>query len=343
MNSKQIALKALNLEPTPRPCAGVIAGGEWFFTQAGASFGEVKTDAKAMARVFINAYETLKPDLIWTGGGLLNYPAHCLGAPIEDAGSASPALSGPAINGLGELDKLDLKSAVDVPINQAIIESVWHTAQAMGQKAALFHTVWGPFTTAARVLGTESLMMATVTDPEGVSRLISFCTDYLWAICQEVMKHEDVLGINLSEPVASCDMISPATFQKFVVPALVDLIQRSKQAGKLITLHICGNSTPLLDEVVQLSPHGFSMENKVDLSAAREKLAGKVCALGNVSPTGNLLSGTPDEVQAESLNCLASWGESPGYILCNGCDFPKEAPLDNLLAMLSVRERQSFK
>jgi uroporphyrinogen decarboxylase len=73
-------------------------------------------------------------------------------------------------------------------------------------------------------------------------------------MCEAMLDHDGVLGINLSEPVASCDMISPDTFRKFVVPALAMLIQRTKEHGKYMTMHICGNSTPLLDDVAELSP-----------------------------------------------------------------------------------------
>jgi uroporphyrinogen decarboxylase len=337
MTDRQISQAALDLKPIPRNCAGVIAGGEWFVTNAEQSFGRIKTDPQAMAQVFIKAYETLKPDLIWTGGGLLNYPAHCLGAPIEDASNASPVLTSTAISGLGDLGSLDPEAALANPINQAIGEAVKLVGEAIGQKTALFHTIWGPFTTAARVLGAEPIMMATVTDPDGLSKLVGICTDYLCSICESVLEHDDVLGINLSEPVSSCDMISPVTFRNFVVPALAKMIGLCKDKGKYITIHICGNSTPLLDDIAELAPHGFSIENKVDLADAREKLAGKVCVLGNVSPTGAFFKGTADEVLAESQACLQRWGDAPGYILTNGCDFPKEVPLDNILAMLSVR------
>ena len=337
MTNKQTAQRALNLEPTARPCAGVIAGGEWFFTHAQTAFGQVKNDAQKMAQVFIKAHDTLKPDLIWTGGGLLNYPAHCLGAPIVDDTSASPTLTGPAIASLDDLGSLDQKAALADPINRTIDQAVKLVGAAIGEKALLFHTVWGPFTTAARVMGAEAMMMATVTNPQGLTKLIELCNEYLWGICQSLLKHEGVMGINLSEPVSSCDMISPVTFRQFVAPALAEFVNNCKAMDRYCTIHICGNSLPLFDDILQLAPHGFSMENKVDLGEAKKKLAGKICALGNIAPTGALLSGTAQQVREESLNCLAIWGDEPGYILTTGCDFPKEVPQENLMAMLEVR------
>jgi uroporphyrinogen-III decarboxylase len=49
------------------------------------------------------------------------------------------------------------------------------------------------------------------------------------------------------------------------------------------------------------------------------------------------LTGSPDEVIAEAANCLQIWGDDPGYILTVGCDFPKEVPLDNIKALMSLK------
>ncbi len=76
----------------------------------------------------------------------------------------------------------------------------------------------------------------------------------------------------------------------------------------------------------------------MDLAAAREVLAGKVCVVGNLSPSGVFLTGTPEEVRAAGLACLAAWGEAPGFILSVGCDFPRTVPLANVRAFMSCRE-----
>jgi uroporphyrinogen decarboxylase len=183
--------------------------------------------------------------------------------------------------------------------------------------------------------------MATVTDPEGAQRLIDFCAGFIWRLTERIIDHPLVPGFNLSEPVASPDMISPLSFKRFVKPALAELVNRARTMGKYSMIHICGDSTGLLEEVAEVGPTAFSLESKVDLAQAKRVLGGKVCVAGNVSPTGSFLSGTPEEVINEAKACLAAWGEDGGgYILTVGCDFPKEVPLKNALALMSLKEEE---
>jgi len=137
--------------------------------------------------------------------------------------------------------------------------------------------------------------------------------------------------------VASGDLISPPMFRKFAAPALKDLVNRVKGKGKLTMVHICGNSTGILHDILDIKPHCFSLESKVDLKRAKEVLGGKVCVAGNVSPTGVFLSGKAEEVLKEAKACLGAWGEDGGYILTVGCDFSKNVPLENMKALMSFK------
>jgi MtaA/CmuA family methyltransferase len=181
--------------------------------------------------------------------------------------------------------------------------------------------------------------MATIQDADRLRNLIQFSTDLIWALLEPVLEHKDILGANFSDPVASGDLISPPTFRKFAAPALQDLSQRLKAKGKYSMIHICGDSTRILKDILEIGPNCFSLENKVDLRAAKEILGGKVCVAGNVSATGAFLSGKPEEVAAEARSCLAIWGRGGGYILTVGCDFAKDVPLENMRALMSLKER----
>ena len=195
-------------------------------------------------------------------------------------------------------------------------------------------------TFASRILGGEPLMVATIEDPQRLSQLIRFATDLIWALLEPILDHQDILGANFSDPVASGDLISPSTFRKFAAPALKDLAQRVKAKGKYCMMHICGNSTNVLKDVLEIGPHCFSLENKVDLKTAREILGGKVCVAGNVSPTGAFLSGKPEQVREEAQACLAAWGDGGGYLLTVGCDFSRNVPLENMKALMSFKKGQ---
>ena len=337
MTGKEAVLTTMNQQPTNRPVVTLVAGGEWYFNYANQSFGDAKTSPEKICAVFEKAYRSIGHDMIWPGAGLLNYPSHCLGAPIIDEGTDSPVLTAPALDNLDRLDELPWKAALEDPIIVAMNTSSHLIGHAIGEETFVMPTQWGPFTTAGRIMGSEQLMLATIEQPDTLKELIKRSADFLWAMCERMLEHPNVMGVNFSEPMASGDMISPTTFEQFVEPNLRDLINRTKAAGKYTMIHICGNTTSILPKIKAMAPHAFSLEDKVDLKVAKAVLGGQICVAGNVSPTEAFLNGSPNEVIAEAEGCLGIWGDDPGYILSIGCDFPKKVPLDNIKALMSLK------
>ena len=337
MTGRDVVQMALAQQKPPRVPVALIAGGEWYVHLAGKTFAEIKNDPRQIADVFIKAFQTVGQDLLWTGAGLLNYPIHFLGCPIEDDTSDSPKLLGPVIEDLNAIDHLDIGKVTDNPVMQGMIQSHHLIADEIGKETLIMATQWGPLTVAARILGTEAVMMASIESPEKLHALVRFSTELIWAMADPIFDHPEIPGINISDPVASGDMISPAIFREFVAPYLKELVSRAKAKGRFASIHICGDSTPLLGDILEIEPSCFSLESKVDLGTARETLGGKVCVLGNVSPTGAFLSGTPEEVAKEAGDCIQSWGDSTGFILAPGCDFPKGVPLENVMALMKCK------
>lgn len=338
MTGKDVAKMAFELEETPRLPVTLIAGGEWYVHLAGKTFSEIKESPREIANVFIQAFKKVGHDLLWTGAGFLNYPIHFLGCQILDESSDTPALSGTVITSLDKIDSLDMEKVLKNPIMQGIIYSHHLIADEIGEDTLIIPTQWGPWTYAARILGVEAVMMASIDDPDRLLNLMRFSTELIWAISEKILEHTNIAGVNFSDPVASSDVISPLTFRKDVAPFLKDLVARVKAKEKYSSIHICGNSNNILGDILNIGPNCFSLENKVDLESAKKILGGKVCVAGNVSPTGKFLSGSPQEVIEEARKCVANWGKGTGYILTVGCDFPKNVPLDNVMALMSLKD-----
>ncbi len=341
MTGREITQMAFDLKEPPRLPVTVIAGGSWMAHQAGRTFAEIKDSPEKIAAISIQAFERVGHDLLWTGSNFVNYPFYSLGCPIQDDSSDTPALVGTVIRSLKEIDSLKIQRVMEAPIMQGIIRSHHIVAEAIGKKTFAMATQWAPLSTAARILGVEAVMTATIEDPEGLLRLLDFSTELIWSVLEPILDHPDILGANFADPVASGDMISPQTFRKFAAPFLTKLVGRVKGKGKYSMIHICGNTSKILQDVAEIAPSCFSLEKKVDLRQAKEVLDGKVCVAGNVSPTGAFLNGTPEEVLAEARDCVRAWGPGGGFILTLGCDFPKTVPLENVLALMSMKQHNS--
>lgn len=337
ITGREISQMAMELREPPRTPVTVIGGGACYVQMAGETFAGIKDDPKRIARVFVDAFRRIGHDLLWAGSNFINYPIHFLGCPIKDDSADGPALAGTVIQDLGERESLNIGKVLDNATMLGIIESHSLVADAIGKEAMLLPTHWGPLTTAARILGPEKTMMAMVTDPDDLLSLIRFSAQLIWELADRAMSHPDILGINIAEPMASGDMISVDAFRTYVKPFLKDIVHRTKLKGKYCMIHICGDTTALFDDILEVNPNCFSVESKVDLRKAKPIFAGRICIAGNVSPSGPFLSGTPAEVVAEAQGCLQAWGDRKGYVLTLGCDFAKDVPIENIHALMSLK------
>ena len=338
MTGREVTQMAFELKEPPRLPVTLFAGGAWMVHWAGKTFAEIKENPEMIADVFIRAFERVGHDFFFTGSNFVNYPFHFLGCPIQDDSSDPPALLGTVIKSLKEVDSLSIQRVMTNPTMQGIIRSQHMVAESIGKKTLAMTTQWAPLSCTARILGMEAVLTATIEDPESLLRLIDFSTELVWAMMEPALEHPDILGANFADPVASGDLISPQTFRRFAAPFLKELVKRVRDKGKYSMIHICGNTSKILQDVVDIRPNCFSLEKKVDLRQAKEALGGKVCVAGNVSPTGAFLNGRPEEVVAEAKDCVQAWGRGGGYILTLGCDFPKTVPLENILALMSMKQ-----
>jgi uroporphyrinogen decarboxylase len=338
MTGRDVAGMAFELKESPRVAVTVIGGGACYAHMLGQTFAEIKDDPGKISDMFVQAYRKIGHDLLWTGSNFINYPIHFLGCPIKDDSSDGPALLGTVIESIEDRHSLDMDKVLKNPVMQGILHSHHLVADEIGRETMLIGTLWGPLSAAARIMGTEQLMLAMATDPESLLELITFSAELTWSLAERIMDHPDVLGINFSEPVASGELISPDYFKKFAKPLLQDLVGRTRGKGKYSMIHVCGDTTKILADILDIGPNCFSLESKVDLGTAKSILGGHVCVAGNVSPTGAFLSGEPAEVVAEAKACIDTWGNGGGYLLSLGCDFPKSVPLENIMALMSLKE-----
>ena len=340
MTGREITRMAFDLKEPPRVPVTLIGGGSWMVNRAGKTFAELKEEPRQIADVFIDAYRQIGHDLLWTGSNFINYPIHFLGCPIQDSSSDGPMLTGTVIQSLDDIGSLRIDKVLENRTMQAITRSHSLVADAVGKETFTMPTQWAPFSFAARILGIQPVMEATLDDGDRLLELIRFSTELIWLLIEPNLEHEDIMGANLSDPVASGDLISPNTFRTFVKPFLKTLVKRIQAKGKYSMIHICGDTTRILGDIAEIGPNCFSLESKVDLKTAKEILGGKVCVAGNVSPTGPFSSGSQEEVIAEARACLDAWGEGGGHLLTLGCDFPKTVPLQNVMALMSLKANQ---
>ncbi len=144
-------------------------------------------------------------------------------------------------------------------------------------------------------------------------------------------------AIMYCDPSASGDLISPKATETFLIPCFKKLNQETKNLGIDVLNHICGNTTGALDLIAGLDADAFSLDFKVDLATAREKLTDRMALIGNIEPSF-LLDAESSEIEKLSLEALAKAGQK-GFVLSPGCDVPLESPIENVKTLIDAVNR----
>ena len=185
----------------------------------------------------------------------------------------------------------------------------------------------GPWSIAAGLRGIEALIFDTREDPEFVHDLMKIATEISKTRGEALT--ETGVGLMLGEPSASCSVISPPIYKKFVHPYLTELIDHIKSQGGFIDLHICGYNDPTMADLMTLKMDIIDADGPTSLENTVKVSTKKAAIRGNLS--AELFDkGTPEEVEETVKLCLEMAASTDRYILAQGCSIPYGTPTENI-------------
>lgn len=110
--------------------------------------------------------------------------------------------------------------------------------------------------------------------------------------------------------------LSPAMFDEFITPYLVQLVAGYREMGFYVIKHTDGNIMPILDALVAAKPHALHSldpQGGVDLAEVKRRVGAEVCLIGNVN-CALLQTGTEEQVVAEVRRALSDGMPDGGYV-----------------------------
>ena len=170
-------------------------------------------------------------------------------------------------------------------------------------------------------------VMMTVTDPEKAHEAISVATDF----CIEYGRQQVAAGAHIlfpADPSASGDLISPETYQEFVLP-YHQRFARSISAPKI--LHMCGHTEKLLPYIRKSGMDCFSFDAP-PAWYVRKELGNEMTCLGSLDVIDLMPNGTPEQVYARTVQCIREGVDVVG----TACDVSNGTPLANLKAYVQA-------
>ena len=178
-------------------------------------------------------------------------------------------------------------------------------------------------------------MYLTMTDlvrrPEWLTELLEICAEVEIAFARaQVEAGADIIGLG----DAVCSQISPKMYRQFALPYEQRIFAAVRAMGAVGRLHICGNTTRLLPDMLQSGADIIDLDWMVGIEKAAQLFDNKVAICGNFDPVAVMLQGTPETVYAATQECIQKGGER--LFSGAGCEIPDRTPSENLLAQYSA-------
>jgi len=229
----------------------------------------------------------------------------------------------------------DVKTAGFHPLEMELAKMVAATDEPF------IHPTFGPFTSAANMVGVEKFCKWLMKKPALARKLLRLSTDFYnnkthWYV--ETFGPERLLPWTF-DTVAANQIISPRQFEEFCLPYQREVHQTLLDMGvKHIMCHICGEQNENLVYWQQIpfgDPGILSWGHEVDLASLYDIFPQHIM-MGNVEPA-IILTGTQEQIYEATRVCIEKGKKHPGgFMLSAGCEFPPGAPEENMWAMVQA-------
>ncbi len=311
--------------------------------EAGYSQAEFRGDSKKIAESFIAAIEKYEYDgiLVDIDTAVL---AGAVGVPVDFPQNEPARTYSGLLEDVSDVDQLapvDLENDSRVMI---LLESVRLLKDHFKNEIFIRGNCdQAPFSLASQIRSVQNWMM-DLTD-EGslgnVTILLEYCTN---VVCQMIslMAQTGADMLSNGDSPAGPSMISPAMYRKFALPYEKCCVDEAHKNGLSYTLHICGDTTLILEDMLQTNSDALELDYQTDIEQIHSICFDKTCFIGNIDPSGVLACGGIEDIRNKTNELVSIYQNSPRFILNAGCAIPQTTPSENLKAMIETARGYTF-
>lgn len=191
--------------------------------------------------------------------------------------------------------------------------------------------VEGPMAEYSDIRGLSEASMDLYDEPEAVGKamdvIVEACLPF---ITRQIKAGAHCIGIG----DAFASQIGPDLYREFVFEREKRIIDHIHRLGALAKLHICGNTAPILPDMIKTGANILDVDHLVASMAPFVPLLGPAQVFsGKVDPVSVVQNGSPESIRAAVQESLKQGGGR--CIISAGCEIPPDSPLENVLAMRS--------
>jgi uroporphyrinogen decarboxylase len=309
-----------------------LGGAKWVVEASGRTIRESYRNPEAFATIALSAYKMFGFDNIMVSWGdiLIEAQAHGTQLRFPDR-DYYPRPAKYAIDSPKDVDQIQPVDPMSDELWAVQLKAAGLLNERIGKDVAVVGCIDSPFVIASEVIGYEKLMMALLTSPDEIQKLVSTLTESSKMYADHIARDVGLESIFIENGMAGADMVRLNTCQKFDLSHMKEMIDHCRALGLKTIIHNC-SAKPYLEAQVALQPDCIHFNNKmVDLEATFRNLKGRVCVMSGIDHMELLFNGTPAEVESEVRRVIELFGKQPGFILAPGCEMPFKTPVENIV------------
>ncbi len=307
---------------------------------AGLTVREYCQSGVRMAEAQLAYWDEFRHDIIDIENGIAAM-AEAVGCGVAYDDNAAPWVTRPAIESLDDVDRLPTVDPFRSPSLAEFVKATRLVAEKLGETVCIrSESDQGPFSLAAQIAGPEQFMVALFdrAQSERIHRLLAYAVEQIARLARAQIAagaHYTLIGDSIAGP----DVCSPRIYRQFALPYEKRLVEMLRKNGIELGIHICGDATRIIPDMVETGALYLELDHKVDRARARAAVDGRVTILGTLDATRLLPYGTPMEVVAKAREDILYLARRGRYVLAPGCSLPPETPVENVHAILEAAHR----
>ena len=301
MSPRERVLAILSKQPADRAAAISLTSVATLDSMraTGTSFPRAHWDADQMAALAAAGHELLGFDTIAPKFSIV-HSAAALGAEVHwNSGAAMPIITKHPVT---EPEQFKMpEDFLDREPVKIVLDAIRLLKKKYTDHVALVGKVFGPWTSAYNLYGTENFLLDTIVEPERAHAFLEAFTPI--AVRYAQAQFEAGADIILWCDHVSGDLCSPDAYKEFLLPVhqkiFGDLL---KKQGPMI-LHACGLTLDRIKYFAQSGFDAFHFDSRNTIHRALEE-AGDMLLTGCVNNPEVLLKGTVSDVKKQTKEIL---------------------------------------
>jgi MtaA/CmuA family methyltransferase len=213
-----------------------------------------------------------------------------------------------------------------------------HTVEEFKKRSGdrFFIVGWaeGPVAEYGDVRGLSDAALDFFDEPEAVHTALDVITESAMSfMTAQVEAGADCIGIG----DAFCSQIGPELYREFAFEREKAMVDHVHSLGALAKLHICGNTSTLIPDMIKTGADIIDIDYLVSSMAPFAPLLGpKQVFSGNADPVSVIQDGNPECIGESVKRC---WDETGGRcIVSAGCEIPPDTTIENMKRFFNAAE-----